>query len=165
MTAAALPYPELVEVWNKLVEGVGNASLFARTYLLEAHPVSLTNTLCTIGFAPQFAEHIDLVDNPKNRALIQSKLQELGYAEAQVKFIRAEPPPGWSRPAAAPSAPAEPALTSPTTAPTREAGVEPKLAKSASSPMSKEDFKNDPLIKQALEIFKGQIVELRAQNC
>ena len=27
---------------------------------------------------------------------------------------------------------------------------------------SKEDFKNDPLIKQALEIFKGQIVEIRA---
>jgi hypothetical protein len=28
--------------------------------------------------------------------------------------------------------------------------------------MTKDDFKNDPLIKQALEIFKGQIVEIRA---
>jgi hypothetical protein len=29
-------------------------------------------------------------------------------------------------------------------------------------PYSKDDFKNDPLIKKALEIFKGQIVEVRA---
>ena len=28
--------------------------------------------------------------------------------------------------------------------------------------LSKEDFKNDPLIKKALEIFKGTIVEVRA---
>jgi hypothetical protein len=27
---------------------------------------------------------------------------------------------------------------------------------------SKEDFKNDPLIQKALEIFKGTIVEVRA---
>ena len=29
-------------------------------------------------------------------------------------------------------------------------------------PFSKEDFKNDPLIQRALEIFKGTIVEVRA---
>jgi hypothetical protein len=29
-------------------------------------------------------------------------------------------------------------------------------------PFSKDDFKNDPLIQKALEIFKGQIVEVRA---
>jgi hypothetical protein len=28
-------------------------------------------------------------------------------------------------------------------------------------PPVKDDFKNDPLIKQALEIFKGQIIEVR----
>jgi len=27
--------------------------------------------------------------------------------------------------------------------------------------MTKEDFKNDPLIQKALEIFKGQIVDVR----
>jgi hypothetical protein len=32
----------------------------------------------------------------------------------------------------------------------------------AASVLSKEDFKNDPLIKKALEIFKGTIVEVRA---
>jgi hypothetical protein len=29
-------------------------------------------------------------------------------------------------------------------------------------PFNKDDFKNDPLIQKALEIFKGQIVEVRA---
>jgi hypothetical protein len=29
-------------------------------------------------------------------------------------------------------------------------------------PIKIEDFKNDPLIKEALEIFKAQIVEVRA---
>jgi hypothetical protein len=28
--------------------------------------------------------------------------------------------------------------------------------------LNKDDFKNDPLIQKALEIFKGQIVEVRA---
>jgi hypothetical protein len=28
-------------------------------------------------------------------------------------------------------------------------------------PFDKEQFKNDPLIQKALEIFKGQIVEIR----
>ena len=34
--------------------------------------------------------------------------------------------------------------------------------KSAPVPFNKETFKNDPLIQKALEIFKGQIVEVRA---
>jgi hypothetical protein len=29
-------------------------------------------------------------------------------------------------------------------------------------PFNKDDFKNDPLIQKALEIFKGQIVEVRS---
>jgi hypothetical protein len=34
--------------------------------------------------------------------------------------------------------------------------------KPVSTKLDQEEFKNDPLIKQALEIFKGQIVEVRA---
>ena len=38
----------------------------------------------------------------------------------------------------------------------------PASAKPASVPFNKDDFKNDPLIQKALEIFKGQIVDVRA---
>jgi hypothetical protein len=35
-------------------------------------------------------------------------------------------------------------------------------SKPASVSFNKNDFKNDPLIQKALEIFKGQIVDVRA---
>jgi hypothetical protein len=38
----------------------------------------------------------------------------------------------------------------------------PLKDKLAPIPFNKDDFKNDPLIQKALEIFKGQIVEVRA---
>lgn len=147
---------DLRAVWSQVVEAAGRASLFVRTYLLEAHPVSLTRGVFTIGFDPQFADHLGLVDNAKNRTLIQTKLAELGLGEVAVKFIQAETPADWACPVVASAAPNATAPSPPET----EAPAPAKAPRAASSP--KEDFKNDPLIKQALEIFKGQIVEVRA---
>jgi DNA polymerase-3 subunit gamma/tau len=154
--------PDLIELWGKVVDGVGRVSLFARTYLLEAHPVSLVKNVFTIGIDPRFADHLTLVDNPKNRALVQTKLQELGYLDVQVKFIQADAPEGWVRPVA-PGPEAESQTAGPVQAPTTvEEDPAPAKPVAKTAPASKEDFKNDPLIKQALEIFKGQIVEVRA---
>jgi hypothetical protein len=51
----------------------------------------------------------------------------------------------------------------PPASPTPAAPARPAEAKAGKpAPMTQEDFKNDPLIKQALELFKGQIVEVRA---
>ena len=41
------------------------------------------------------------------------------------------------------------------------APVTPAKEKLAAVPFSKDDFKNDPLIQKALEVFKGVIVEVR----
>jgi DNA polymerase-3 subunit gamma/tau len=146
----------LEELWERVSEAVGRASPFTKTYLVEAHPVSFVKNLFTIGFDPEYADHLGLVDNAKNRTIIQTKLHELGYAQAFVKFIKAEAPPHRVRPAvvAAPT----PTLT-PTTAPAAKSPGEAK--KAAPISLNKDDFKNDPLIKKALEIFKGQIVDVR----
>ncbi len=152
---AALPQ-DLGELWARIVESAGRASPFVRTYLMEAHPVSLARNVLTIGYDPEFSDHLGLVDTPKSRALIQTKLQELGYRDVQVKFIEAERPEGWVRPASQvfdATGAAAPAQTAPAT--TEALPAKP-------GPPRKEDFRNDPLIKQALEIFKGQIVEVRA---
>jgi len=148
---------ELEVLWSKLVDAAGRASPFVRTYLLEAHPVSLERGLFTIGFDPEFDDHRGLVDNSRNHELLQTKLAELGIAEAQLKFVRADAPEGWvRRPAAAPA-----------TAPKSKPTVAPKIAapskeKPPTPPaFDKEEFKNDPLIQKALEVFKGQIVEIR----
>jgi hypothetical protein len=107
----------------------------------------------TIGFDEEFAAHIPLVDNSRNHALIQTKLSELGHPRVQVKFIQAETPPKWkNRPAAAAAS----------TTPATSATPAPKPVKTEPAPSDKDDFKNDPLILKALEVFKGQIVEVRS---
>jgi DNA polymerase-3 subunit gamma/tau len=155
---------DLTTLWPKLVEAIGRASPFARSYFIEAHPVSFSKNVFTIGFDPEFAEHIAMVDNAKNHALIATKLAELGHPGVQVKIIKAERPDGFIAPAPAPVEP-EP-VTKPATAPASNAvpGAVAKPAPAAAPKPAQLDpgeFKNDPLIKKALEVFKGTIVEVR----
>ncbi len=166
--AVAAVEGDLADLWVKLVEAVGRASPFTRTYLLEAHPVSFQKNLFTIGFDPEFEDHLGLVDNARNHTLLQTKLLELGHPNAQIKFVKAPVPEKRTAAAPEPAAPPaaatassaaqrSPAATKPNAAPATQ--VKEKLAPVS---FSKDDFKNDPLIQKALEIFKGQIVEVRA---
>ncbi|MBC8097587.1 MAG: DNA polymerase III subunit gamma/tau, partial [Akkermansiaceae bacterium] len=167
--AAATPAAglNLEELWARLLEAVGRASPFTRSYLLEAHPVSFAKNLFVIGFAPEFEEHLGLVDNSRNHTLLQTKLSELGHSNSQIKFIKAEPLENRRAATAAPAV-SPPAPTQATAAPkTSSAAVAPAKPAAAASDkpvsiaFSKDDFKNDPLIQKALEIFKGQIIEVR----
>lgn len=161
---------DLENLWAQLVELVGRASPFVRAYFIEAHPVSFAKNVLTIGFDPEFADHIALVDNSRNHALVQTKLAELGFPNSQVKFIKAEAPANRSQviAAAAPSVAPRPApVKNEPTSPSRPSSAAREIPVSAktkteSVPFSKEDFKNDPLIQKALEIFKGQIVDVRS---
>jgi DNA polymerase-3 subunit gamma/tau len=163
VTPAAAPFPavamppgemDLQQLWAGLIEAVGRANPFVKTYFVEAHPVSFNKNVLTIGFDPEFADHLLLVDNSKNHALVQTKLAEMGYPRAQVKFIKAEAPPREKVIAPLPLPP-QPPQAKPVPS--------PEPAKPAPEPVAlkKDDFKNDPLIQKALEVFKGQIVEVR----
>jgi DNA polymerase-3 subunit gamma/tau len=143
---------DLAGLWTKLVEAISRVSPFIRTYLLEAAPVSFEKNTLVIGFDPEFSDHLALIDNPRNHTLLQTKLAEVGHPNAQIKFIKAELPTDRVR--LIPPAPAAASAEAPPAAPTKE--------KSAPVAFNKNDFKNDPLIQKALEIFKGQIVEVRA---
>ena len=161
---APTPAPaDLESLWSSLVEAAGRASPFIKSYLLEAHPVSFAKNLFTIGFDPEFADHISLIDNSKNHTLLQTKLAELGHHGAQFKFIKAEAPANRARPTAPTPAPAAP-TAAPKTAPkaTTADVLPPSKPKSEPVSFSQDDFKNDPLIQKALEVFKGRIVEVRA---
>jgi DNA polymerase-3 subunit gamma/tau len=169
-TAAAAPAPApaapavvadtpeaLTALWAQLLEAVGRASPFARGYLSNAFAVAFERGTLTIGFPPEFADQIILVDSPKNQVLIQAGLRELGQGEAQVKFVRASAPaaPPVAPPPPAPTKPAAPQATPPAAPPPA------KLEKPKPEKLDPADFKDDPLIKQALEIFRGRIVEVR----
>jgi DNA polymerase-3 subunit gamma/tau len=158
--AAAQPVPigaatpgDLAGLWSNLMDAVGRVSKFTQSYLKNAHPVAFEKNVLMIGFDPEFADTLSLVDNSHNHTLLTTKLAELGHANAMIKFIKAEAPAGWDRKAIAVQPPSVPIVAK--TAPAAE-------KKTVSVAFSKEDFKNDPLIQKALEIFKGTIVEVRA---
>jgi DNA polymerase-3 subunit gamma/tau len=158
---------DLAATWTKLVEAVSRVSPFIRTYLLEAGPVSFEKGVLVIGFDPEFADHLALIDNPRNHTLLQTKLAEIGHPNSQIKFIKAEASVGRQR-ASVPEIAATLTSGVPTTlvvAPAPKAAAAPASAVTKEkSPVTfnKNDFKDDPLIQKALEIFKGQIVEVRA---
>jgi len=149
---------DLPQLWSELVEAVGRASPFTRSYLLEAHPVSITKTLFTIGFDPEFEDHMSLVDNSKNHALLQTKLAELGRPNIQIKFIKAENP---RQPVPLETLQPKPTLKPVAKPTTSTAQSAPAKEKPVPVSLNKEDFKKDPLIQKALEIFKGQVVDVR----
>jgi DNA polymerase-3 subunit gamma/tau len=153
---ASVNAAKLEGLWAKLLEAVSRVSPFTRSYLLEAHPVSFEKGIFTIGFDPEFEEQIGLIDNARNHTLLQTKFAELGHPNVQFKLVKAEAPKGRA------SQPAEATAAAPS-APPKPAAASPQAAKEKSVPASfnKDDFKNDPLIQKALEIFKGQIVEVR----
>jgi DNA polymerase III subunit gamma/tau len=157
----------LPTLWSQLVDAVGRASTFTRSYLLNAHPVSFEKNVFVIGFDPEFEDYLGLVDNSRNHTLLATKLAELGHHHAMIKFVKADAPAGWERPTApapvATPAPAARPATAVSAAPQpAEAPVAAAEKKPAAVAFNKEEFKNDPLIKKALEVFKGTIVEVRA---
>ena len=165
---ATMPVNNLPELWSQLVEAVGRASSFTRSYLLNAHPVSFEKNIFVIGFDPEFEDHLGLVDHSRNHTLLATKLAEFGHPNAMIRFVKADAPAGWMRPTAA--APAVAPAPTPVVAGTATAAPKTAEASPTAGPgkkpvpvaFNKEDFKNDPLIKKALEIFKGTIVEVRA---
>jgi DNA polymerase-3 subunit gamma/tau len=152
---------DLPKLWQQLLEAIGRVSQFTRGALLEAHPVSFAKNLLTIGFDPEFADKLTWVDSAKNHQIIQTKLHEMGFGQCQVKFIQAEAPEHWVKSVEVKAAPVAATEPAPVATAKTESTPAPK-AKLESVPVNKEDFKNDPLIQKALEIFKGQIVEVRA---
>jgi len=167
-TPAAAP-ADVNGLWQQLIDAVGRVSPFTRGYLIDAHPVSFLKGTLVIGFDPEFEDHLGLVDNSRNHTLLATKLAEMGHPNAMIKFIKAEAPANWQRPVAAP-VPAPAPKPAPLTA--KAPGTPVKSGDSSTAPLAdkkpapislnKEEFKNDPLIQKALEVFKGTIVEVRA---
>ncbi len=154
------PAASLDDLWRAVLDAVGRVSPFMRSRLLEAHPISFAKQVFVIGFDPELADQLALVDHPKERMLIQTKLKELGYPDAQVKFVQAE---ASKRPSSnSPPLPRgdQPAPANGPHPPDPPAPRPPPVHSSAT--LDKIDFQADPLILKAIEIFKAHIVEIRA---
>jgi hypothetical protein len=80
------------ELWNRILEEVGKESPFTKSYLLEAEG-KLVNGMLTIHFNPEFDEHVNLVDNERNRLLLEKVLAKLGYTQCGIRFTSGVPNP------------------------------------------------------------------------
>ena len=143
-TATTTPPASIEEAWQAAVEHLGKVTPLTKGFLVGAKPLGLKGNVLTVGFDPEFSDHRDFVDTARNKELLQTKLKEKLHADIALKFEISEGvAPSVRQPVAAqPVAPARPAPPTP-------------------SKVSGEDFTNDPLIKKALEIFKGTIVDVR----
>ena len=133
------------EAWAYAVEHLGKVTPLAKSYLVGAQPLGLRGNVLVVRFDPEFADRKEFADHPRNIEILQGKLKEKLRMDVALKFEVGE----------ATTAPAPKASTSSPTKP----GTSAKPAEPAK--MNVDDFKNDPLIKKALEIFKGTIVEVR----
>ena len=139
---------DLQSLWSQLAAAAAKASPFMQAYFQQAHAVSFSGGVFEIGLAE---EHLALVDNQRNQEMLAEQLAALGHPGVQFRFT-SEPPPKGSTPA--------PALEQIDES-EPEPGREKKTATTQSVPIDPDEFKNDPLIQKALELFRGRIVEVR----
>ncbi len=123
-----------------------------RTMLSDGQAISLTAKLLTIGVS---AEHFSFLDPKRDEPILTAKLSELGVGDVSVKLVPlATTTPSGPGPGPVSSGAPRPA---PTAKP-----PEPRPAKPAPVQLDKDAFRDDPLIKQAVEVFKAQLIAVRA---
>ncbi len=127
------------QIWQQLLASVTQAFPMLKSSLTEGRPISLTDDTLIIGFDAEFSLQKESVDVPRSKELIRAKLREITHRPINVKVVFADDPsiPGGDETSAT------------------------KIPAKSETGASDKDFENDPLIRKALEIFKGEIVKIK----
>ena len=151
--------PELQAVWTELLAALKAGKAFAHRYLSKAFPLSFEGGVLTVGFDDKSAEYIPLVDSAKTHGVLAGLLAERGHADCRVAFTQARRP---EQPAGAATAMAAPAKAAPAEAgpAPAEAGAPADIAPDPLADFDPAKFKDDPEIKEALQVFKARIVQV-----
>jgi len=151
-------------VWEQLLAALTPEDMMLRSSLPRCSPVSLIKGTLRIRHPEN-----DLFDTTRNVATLKARLLSATGFALDVSFEAGPSVPHQDEllPPPPPKPTAEPR-------PSAATGTDPKASKPnggapapaptpAPAPMllSKEDFINDPAIRAALEILKGQIIEVR----
>ncbi|MBC8325370.1 MAG: DNA polymerase III subunit gamma/tau [Verrucomicrobia subdivision 3 bacterium] len=149
-------------LWAELLGCLGP---FVKGNFAEAHLDSVESGVLSIGFPPGQENAMELANNPKTLKALKAKMAELGQDVREVRLVAASTPADWVAPVPAPVVQEEmreEATPQPSQTPAAESSpTNPPKPKMAERPVDLNEFKNDPLIKKALEVFKGQIVDVR----
>ncbi len=119
------------EMWHKLAEKIPAQKRFLKTLIDSTRGIGTEGRTFLIGYPPEQKSMIETLATDNNRRFLESLLKEISGNDWKVKFVMKEGLP--SAPVVNESAP-----------PTKKQS-------------QAETFKDDPLIQEALEIFKGEI--------
>ncbi len=142
-------------VWQVLMAQLPHSEGLLRAALQQSRAESWSRDTLTIAHPPDA-----YLDTARNLGTLQTVLQTITGKRVTLRFVVSEsllvPEPAASvaGPVASPRDSARPSAPE----------VKPMEAKpKAAAPilLNKDDFLNDPLIRQALEVFKGRIMEVR----
>ncbi len=128
---------DLPELWQKAVEQIRARRPLIKGWIESAKVLGAEGRYFLLGFPPEEKAAMESIAMPRNRDFLQGLLKEISGRDWDIKFSVKE---GLAVEKPAEDAPA-----------VEEEIAEPEPKKTAPS------FKDDPLIRQALEIFKGEI--------
>ncbi len=166
--AAAATTPALADLPTLWAQVVASASPLSRGALQTGQPVSLEKGVLTVAFPASLENQLSLIDTDRSRKTIETRIAEWGRT-VTLRFIRsgsllAPTPAAPASPSTSSPAPARPAAPATPPAPAKPAtpaAARPATEKVVPIKIDPVEFKNDPLIKEALELFKGTLVEIR----
>ncbi len=127
---------DVTAIWPKAVQLASTRRPLIKSWIDSAQLLGTENRTVLLGFAPDQKTVMESLSRPANRTFLEALLKELTGTDWTVKLSVQEGLP--------PTSPA----------PDIQFEAEPKKTKPNDSVDS---FKDDPLIQEALEIFKGEI--------
>ncbi len=130
---------DMAAVWRKAVQLSHTRRPLIRTWIDTAHYLGTEGRHLLLGFAPTEKTIMEGLSRPNNRSFLDAILKEITGRDWAVKMSVSSD--------LTPAAPSTPSPEIPKT----ETATKPKADDSVDA------FKNDPLIQEALEIFKGEI--------
>jgi DNA polymerase III subunit gamma/tau len=118
-------------VWRKALEEIRSRRRLISGWVEAGRALGIEGRFFVVGFPPQQKTAMESLSIPRTREFLEALLKEISSQDWKIKFVLKEGLP--VAPVEAPAAPA------------------PK------KPETQTTFKDDPLIREALEIFKGEI--------
>jgi DNA polymerase-3 subunit gamma/tau len=123
-------------VWKKAVEQIRTRRPLIRVWVESANALGIEGRFFVLGFPPEQKTAMESVASPRTRDFLEALVKEISGQDWNLKFILKEGLP---------------------VAPVTEPPVMPAEAPARKKGDSQAMFKDDPLIREALEIFKGEI--------
>jgi DNA polymerase III subunit gamma/tau len=132
---------DIIAVWPKAVQLAYTRRPLIKTWIESARLCGIEGRNVLLGFAPDQKTIMESLSRPANRSFLEALLKEMTGTDWTVKLSLVD--------------------GLPLTSPPEEMRAETEPGKSKPND-SLDSFKNDPLIKEALEIFKGEIKSVTA---